>query len=561
MTDAVRIADLTFAYDRGEGDVLRGASLVVPEGRFHCLIGPTGAGKTTLLLALARIVPQFFKGALRGSIELFEKPIDGETTASLAATVGIVFQDFEAQIFSTDALTEVAFGMENLGVPVAEMRARAAEALARVGLSGFEGRDTAAMSGGEKQRLAIAAVLAMRPRLLVFDEPTTDLDPVGKREVLAIVGELVRAGRTVLLVEHDAEEIAGADRVHLLVEGRVAAEGSTVEILSRVEDLARQGVRPPEMAAIQAGLGLSCETLDVDAVARRLVAAGLRWDEARYREIVETPAVGNAPPPAIRVEEARFAYGGTPVLDGVSLAIRPGEITAILGRNGSGKTTLVKLMNGLLRPDAGRVLLGDEDTRAMTVATIGRRVGFVFQNPDHQIFSATVRDEVAFGLANHGVPAGERAAAVADALACVNLADYEDRDPFVLNKGERQRVAVASILACRPEVVILDEPTTGLDYREQRAMMELLVQLRGRGHAIVVVTHAMGVVAAYCDRAVLLADGRVIADGPVREVFHRPDDLARARIVPPPAARLAAILGRRLLTADEFLACAAVEGG
>jgi energy-coupling factor transport system ATP-binding protein len=560
MADAVRVEDLWFTYERGGAPALRGISLVVPEGRFHCLIGPTGAGKTTLLSALSRIVPRFFKGTPAGRIELFGAPIAEEEVATLARTVGTVFQDFEAQIFATDALAEVAFGMENLGVPPAEMRARATAALARVGLAGFEGRDTASLSGGEKQRLAIAAVLAMGPRLVVLDEPTTDLDPVGKREVLAVAMGLARAGHTVVLVEHDLEAITGADRVHVLVEGRVVAEGEPIGTLGRAADLAALGVRPPELATIVTGLGLPCEALDVERVARQL-APVLAWDDDRVRAITRDAADDLAGDAAVRLEGVRFGYGARPVLDGVDLTIRRGEITAILGRNGSGKTTLVKLINGLLRPAAGRVLLGGDDTAAMGVSAIGRRVGFVFQNPDHQLFRATVREEVAFGLTHAGVPEAEHGARIAEALAAVRLTGAEDRDPFILGKGERQRVAVASVLACRPEVIVLDEPTTGLDHREQRAMMDLLLRLRESGRTIVVVTHAMWVVAACCRRAVLLAGGKVIADGPTREVFHRPGDIARAGIVAPPAAQLAARWGRKLLTPEEFVACARAEGG
>ena len=560
MADAIRTDSVRFTYRQATEPSLNGVDYAQPEGTFACIIGPTGAGKSTFLRTLNRIVPGFFKGEFEGNVRLLGESIEGVRTAKLAGRIGMVFQDFESQIFSTDALLEVAFGPENAAVDPAEIRRRVSESLARVGLAGFEGRDTAAMSGGEKQRLAIAAVLSMDPAVLVLDEPTTDLDPAGKREVLDVVRALADAGHTVLLVEHDCEEILAADSVHLMDGGRIVREGPAIDVLAAVDDLAARGVRPPEMASVCARLGLAADSLAVEDVAREIERRGFAFDDAKVERLLAAEAARPAGDEVLRVEGLSFAYGDCAVLDGVDLSFRRGEIAAILGRNGAGKTTLVKALNGLHRPRAGRVLLDGEDTAAMTVSQLGRRVGFVFQNPDHQIFSATCHEEVEFGLVNHAVCGQDRASAVASALAAVNLTGYDDRDPYVLTKGERQRLAVASVLACKPDVIVLDEPTTGLDYGEQRAMMDLLVRLADAGHAVVIVTHTMWVVAAYCRRAILMEAGTVIADGPVRDVFADDQALSAARVIPPPAVRLAAQFGRRLLTVDEIASCLSGEG-
>lgn len=553
--DAISVSALSFTYQRTTTPVLQGIEFHQPQGAFYAIVGPTGAGKSTFLRVLSGVVPMFFKGQIEGRIKLFDEDISGRSIGELSRTVGMVFQDFESQIFSTDVLLEVCFGMENLGIDLPTIRSCAGSVLAKVGLAGFEGRDVSTLSGGEKQRLAIAAILAMKPRLIVLDEPTTDLDPVGKQEVLAVVRQLADEGHTVLLVEHDCEELLKTDSIRLLTEGRIAAAGAPLEFFSDPEALIKSGVRPPEMVLLQKGLGLRPTTLEVRKVKELLAPDKFALDQEAVKRIEDEDRRTESNTEVLRLEAVSFGYQKEPVLRQVDLSFRQKEITAILGRNGSGKTTLVKLLNGLLRPDKGRVLLEGSDTVDLTVSALGRRIGFVFQNPDHQIFTASCREEVEFGLINHGVPKNERAEAIKKVLAAVNLSGYDDQDPYVMTKGERQRLAVASVLACEPEVIILDEPTTGLDYNEQQAMMELLVRLRDQGHAVVIVTHTMWVVAAYCDRVVLMSDGEVKADGPVREVFFHKKALSSSQVVPPPVILLAEAMNLRLLTVEEMLLC------
>jgi energy-coupling factor transport system ATP-binding protein len=461
----------------------------------------------------------------------------------------MVFQDFEAQLFSTDVTQEVVFGLEQLGVPPADMPARIAAALEAVGLAGFEGRDPTTLSGGEKQRLAIAGLLALRPDVLLLDEPTTDLDPIGRRDVLRVLDRARAEGRTVILVEHDGTALDAADTVVLLREGRVVGTGSPAVVLGDVTRCEDAGIRPPDVARVFAALGFDAPPLEVDRAAERLRAAGVRLVAPA------TPEPPLAPrPPLVRVSHVTHRYDeGTVALDDVSLDIGRGELVAVVGRNGSGKTTLVKHVNALLAPSAGRVELDGVDVATLALEQVARRVGYVFQDPDHQLFAATVAEEVAFGPTNLGLPAEEVRRRVYEALEAVGL-EARDEDPFLLDKGARQRLAVAAVLAMGPDVLVLDEPTTGLDHREQRRMLELLRRLHAGGRTIVVVTHTPWVVAEHAERVLLLDDGRLRYDGPVRPFFADPALMAAASFRPPNVTRLGQAFGVTPLGVDELLA-------
>jgi len=561
VTEAVRIRDLRFRYRHAPAPALRGVDFDLARGEYCCIMGPTGAGKTTFARCINGIVPHFFKGEISGEVSVFGTGTLKRKVAEISRDVGMILQDFESQIFSTDVLLEVAFGMENLGVPRGEMKTRVRQALDTVGLAGFEHRETAGLSGGEKQRLAIASVLAMRPGLLVFDEPTTDLDPVGKAEVFSLLRRIADQGRTVVLIEHEAQQAQTAGRIHLMRDGVWAAQGAPHEILGDPDLLESNSVRPPDLAVIADHLGVALPDLSLDAAEQALKRIQLRWDEHKYEGVIASTGAPSGED-LFAIEGLTFSYGhDRPALRDLELRIGEGEFVAIVGPNGSGKTTLVKHLNGLLRPGRGRVRFKDADLAGMGVSELGRRIGFVFQNPDHQIFCATCREEIEFGLRNYGYAPSDWPRRVEGALARVALDGYGDRDPFVLTKGERQRLAVASVLACEPEVIILDEPTTGLDYPEQAAMMDLLRSLHAQGHTVIIVTHTMWVVARYAPRTVLMIDGKIAADGDTRAVMHDAGLLSRARLAAPGAALLASRLGRRLLTPGEFKLCTIPGGG
>jgi energy-coupling factor transport system ATP-binding protein len=464
--------------------------------------------------------------------------------------VALVSQDFEAQLFATNALQEVAFGMEQLGIERAEMLRRIPAALRLVGLEGFDERDPVTLSGGEKQRLAIAAVLALEPQILVFDEPTTDLDPLGKEQIFDVLASLRRERYTIVLVEHEITAAERADRLVLMSEGRIVADGPPREVLPNLELLESVGVRPADLDRIGRGLGWAERPDSLDGACA--LAAPLL--DART---VSADGGGEAvsQPVILEAENVRHLYAdrSRAALDGVSLEIRAGEFIALIGQNGSGKTTLAKHLNGLLLPTSGRVLLRGEDVQKLPLDRVAKDVGYVFQNPDHQIFADTVGEEVSFALRNFGVAPEEMARRSDTALAAVGLTGMEAEDPFLLGKGQRQRLAVASLLALQPRVLILDEPTTGLDYREQRRMMDLLCKLHRSGMTLIVITHSPWVVAEYAERGVLISGGRVRFDGPLRRLFAEEALLAECHFRLPEVTRLSLRCGFTALTVDELL--------
>ncbi len=560
---AVRARSLGVTYRGADRPALGNVSLDVREGEMVLVMGASGAGKSTLIKALSRIVPCFEAATVDGDVALFGEPIDVRTVGDLAGTVGVIFQDFEAQLFSTNVLCEVTFAMEQLGVPSAQMPERAEGALTAVGLSGFSARDPATLSGGEKQRLAIAGLLTLDPPLLLLDEPTTDLDPVGKADVLGLLDGLKRRGRTVIVAEHEIGVAAIADHVLLLRAGEVVAYGPPRDLVMDVHLFEACGVRPHDIARLFELLGVEPgEWRDAlgdrsggggaSAAHRTLTAAGFSPSGSENAEPDES-ATRPGGQVLVEVRGVSFAYqNGARALDDVSFSLAPGEFVAVIGQNGCGKTTLAKHVNGLLEPAAGRVELDGVNLRDIPPHRRAAEVGFVFQDPDHQLFTATAADEVAFGPTNLRFPAAEVEQRTREALDAVGLWDRRDADPFLLDKGERQRLAVASVLSLRPRVLVLDEPTTGLDYGEQRSMMRLLGRLNAGGMTIVIVTHSPWVVGEYASRAILMARGRILWDGSLRGLFSRPDLLAQGAFRPPDITLLGRRFGITALSVEEL---------
>ncbi|MCC6847704.1 MAG: energy-coupling factor ABC transporter ATP-binding protein [Deltaproteobacteria bacterium] len=562
------VRDLTCRYADPPAQALAGVSLDAAPGELVAIMGASGAGKSTLLRCINALVPSLAPAACDGEIRLGAQALLGAEVGRLGGRVAMVFQDFEAQLFSTNVRLEVAFGPGQLGVAPDEIAARVERTLALVDLADFGGRDPSTLSGGQKQRLAIASILAMEPEVLLLDEPATDLDPIGRRELYAAL-EGVRGGRLVLLaVEHDVDPVVRADRLILMQEGRVVATGPAAALVQDVELFLACGVRPHDLAVLGRRLGCVLP-LDVEGAVAALRARGLPAAAAACPPVeappappasggAATPAAGAAvagrarrASPILEVRGLTRVYeGGTRALDDVGLALGAGEFVALIGQNGSGKTTLAKHLNGLLQAQTGEVRLAGADLRTLPLERIAREVGYVFQNPDHQLFAATVADEVAFGPRNFGLAGDALAARVDETLAAVGLTAERNEDPFLLRKGERQRLAVATVLAMAPRVLILDEPTTGLDYPQVRAMLELLARLRAAGTTIVVITHSPWVVVEYAERALLMRGGRLVFDGALDDLLADEPLLRSAAFEAPPAARVARALGISARTVD-----------
>jgi energy-coupling factor transport system ATP-binding protein len=561
---AVSVQGVTFTYHGAERPALVGVSFVQSAGETIGVMGASGAGKSTLAKCLNRIVPEFEDGEFRGTIRIAGEPLEHLRVCEVAPKVGMVFQDFESQLFSTNVAHEVAFAMEQVGMDRAEMDRRIIPALEAVGLRGFEHRDPMSLSGGEKQRLAIASVLALRPSVIVLDEPTTDLDPEGRAEVFELIAKLRAQGLSLIVIEHESEELRAANRIMVLREGEIAADGPPAEVFARTDLLMECGVRPPGLGHALKLLGIDAQAESVEQAYEAIVRAYPRVGENLVDNLADSRApehpatTGNAVttgPPFMAIEDVSFSYADGPrVLDSIDLRVEAGDFIAIVGQNGSGKTTLAKQIVGLLQPATGRVTIEGKNRAQMRPAETAREVAYVFQNPDHQIFAATVQEEVAFGPRNFGLADDEIGRRCDEALEAVGLQNERQSDPFLLSKGERQRLAVASVLVLRPRMLILDEPTTGLDHREQLRMMALVRDLNRAGIAIVIITHTPWLVAEYARRVVLLRKGAKIFDGGVREFFMQDELLRSSSFRAPEITELSRRFGRLALTTGEFVA-------
>lgn len=553
LADALRLEQVSFTYAEASTPALRNVSLRIQPGELVVVIGASGAGKSTLVKCLNRVIPAFQAGELTGEVWLFGRRLLQERVGELAGTVGVVFQDFEAQLFSTTVRDEVIFGMEQLGVAPEEMQERLDAVLALVGLSGFESRDPTTLSGGQKQRLAIAAMLALRPQVLVLDEPTTDLDPQGRQEIFSLLSRMRAEGYTLVLVEHELSAAVDADWVLLLSEGQIVAADRPERLLPQTELLTRYGVRPRDLDRICAAFGVEAFPRDVESATPLFHETHRRLGEPPLPSRLSSERQAAAP--LLRIEAVSHSYpGSAQVVTNATLSIAEGEFIALLGQNGSGKTTLAKIVSGLLSPTQGRVFLRGEELARLPLHRVAQEVSYVFQNPDHQLFAETVGEEVAFGPRNIGLDTAEVAVRIEEALEAVGLSALRTHDPFLLGRGERQRLAVAALLALRPRLLILDEPTTGLDYPEQLRMMQLLRRLHCEGRTIVIITHVPWVAAEYAERALLMARGQLVWDGALRRLCARPDLCASAAFHPPEVTRLGLHFNRTFLSVDECLA-------
>jgi energy-coupling factor transporter ATP-binding protein EcfA2 len=556
----LRLEDVSFTYDDGARPAISGITVEVEPGEIVGVVGPNGAGKTTFCLALNGLVPQAAGGELAGAVLVYGVDTRTVPVRDLSTRVGTVLQSPEAQFFGESVEEEVAFGPENLRMPAAEIDQRVEHALATVGMAGTRDRFPFRLSGGQQQRVAIAMALAPDPMLLVLDEPTSELDPLGKEEVFQTIRRLRKdSGRTVVVATHETDELVQvADRIIVLGDdGTVRHCGGSRDALSGAIT-AQTGVREPELFELWRTLPRGDEPpLTVAEAAERLPRLAVR-PPARER-----PEPGA---PIITCAGLRHTYGdGQEALRGVDLSIGAGEMIAVMGRNGSGKTTLTKHLNGLLRPTAGTVTVDGTDTAAASVAQLAQTVGYMFQNPDHQLFARTVAEEFAFGLRNIGVPDGDIGPRTREALDLVELDVPLDHYPHFLGKGERQKLALATVLAMRPRILVVDEPTTGQDARSAAATMRTLQELNRRGHTILFVTHDSRVVAEYAQRVLVMADGELITDGPPETVLYDTDVMARAAIKPPPVVRLARLLadgdaGPDVLTIGDLVHCLGREG-
>ena len=513
MTGAapLTVEDLTFRYRDRETPAIRHITFTARAGEVLLIAGASGCGKTTLIRAINGLIPRSYKGEVTGGVVVYGENTAGWKLSTISQRIGTVLQDPERQILGTKVLNEVAFGLENLGLERPEILGRAESALATLRISELRDRDTFSLSGGEKQKVALAGVLAMRPSILLLDEPLASLDPASALESLDLVRRLADEGMTVLLVEHRVEDVL-----------RIRPE--TVMFLSQGE--VRYFGDPQ-------GLFKAVDYREVKLPARDIVAlAAADPAPAPLHILPGVLASVTSPLPLVKFENVSFGYeSDQDVLQSISLEIRRGDVIAILGANGAGKTTLVKHAIGLLKPTSGRVLVAGRDTKEASVAQIAGTLGYVFQSPSHMLFAPTVREELAFGPSNLKHPRDEIEKEVQEALRIVNLTERENDPPLALSFGQQKRVSIAAILSMRSQILVMDEPTAGQDYQNYMNFMDSILQLPGFG-AILFITHDVDLAVIYANRVLLVSGGRLVADGSPEVVLSDFKQLEACRLVP-----------------------------
>ncbi len=474
----IQVQDLSVSY--GTRQALRGINLTVSPGEFVLVSGPSGCGKSTLALALTGLIPQAIPANFSGRVVVNGKDTQLHPLPELAQQAGLVFQNPAVQLFNSTVEEEVSFAPRNLNLPAEQVAARVRESLAATGIAPLRRRQVRSLSGGEQQRVAIASVLALRPSVLILDEPTANLDWEGVERLMAALARLHREhGVTIILIEHRLAAAAPlATRVILMDEGRVVADGLPRAVLTDKAQLARLGLRYPW-----------------HDLGRRVEPGGTL-----------SPQPGVEPLVALRRVTA--GYGNHRVLSDLDLALYPGQFVALVGGNGAGKTTVARLLGGILRPQRGRV----EWQPSLRRMPAGRRTGLLFQNPLHQLVCDSVEEEVAFGPA-----AFRQETDIFPLLEAADLTELRGRRPQHLSAGQQQRAALAATLALRPRLLILDEPTMGQDWAHLSRLMDYLTYLHGNGQAILLITHDDRLVCRYAHRIVRLEGGRVVGDGTVQK--------------------------------------------
>jgi energy-coupling factor transport system ATP-binding protein len=556
----VDLSGITYTYEGEAQPVLHDVSLRVEQGEFVLILGPSGCGKSTLLHLLNGSVPHLLGGTLQGTATICGMVVADTKVPAFATEVGMVFQDPDAQIINTRVRDEICFGLENLCRPVDEILARQQEALDFVGLGDFGDRSIFELSGGQKQRISIAAVLAARPRVLVLDEPTANLDPAGMAEVFSVLARLNRDhGTTIIMVEHRVDELADkVSRVVMMDRGTIVFDGSPRAAFSsrRVVHSEEADVVPtaswfPQVSEFAMDLAHAAQTplatTDVPlsvSEAIKVCAKMPPFSQTSRATRVLSQVPGK---PLLSIRSLGFGYDRkAPILKNVDLTLESDRIVALLGRNGSGKTTLARMLVGINAAPADTIYLEGKDISKLGPREIAAEVGYVFQNPDHQFVTDQVDEEVAYGLRARGFAEDEVKRRVEDVLSIVDLARYRHRSPFSLSLGERRRLSVATMMVLEPHLLVLDEPTIGQDHERAQQLMGLMARLRERYRTtILMITHDVRLVAEWADRALVLRSGEIAFDGTPIDLFGQAELLETSGLLAPPiyevSRRLAAL--------------------
>lgn len=540
--DIIKIEHLKYKYPNTEVLALDDISLTIKKGEFIGIVGANGAGKSSLTQAIIGLVPNFYNGAYGGKVFVNDTLVESCPVEEMCEQVGLIFQNpFNQLSGAKDTVYgEVAYGLQNLGVPRDEMKRRIETTLKDLDIWQYRDRNPFDLSGGQMQRVAIASILVMQPQVIILDEPTSQLDPQGTEEVFRVVDKLRQSGVTIIMVEQKLEKMAKyCHRILLMHQGKVVDFDRPEKVFSR-EDLADIGVQPPAYTRISKEFHLE----NKDGTYPATLEDTLRLFEEQQSDLLKEKLLDALNKPEkipcksqgkgiFKVKNLSFSYKkDVPIFQDLSLSL-DGRTTAIIGQNGAGKTTLVRLLKGLLKPLGGEIYFGEEDISKKTVAMLAGKVGYVFQNPDDQIFKHKVLEEVMYGPLNIGMSedvAKEKALA---AMELMGLSGKEEDNPYDLDLHQRKMTAIASVVAMDTDVIILDEPTIAQDYAGRCRIGNMIKELSEKGKLVIAILHDMDFVDEYFERVIVMAHGEILADGSARDVFSKDQVLEKARLQKP----------------------------
>ncbi len=546
----ISVHNVSFRFEEEEAPTIRTISFDVYAGESMMILGPSGSGKSTLTYCLNGQYPEAVEGVLDGNIIIAGKSVSDYVQGELSKTVGVVFQDPESQFCMTKVADEIAFGLENIGTPSIEIEEKIERTLSLVGMLPYKHSFIDQLSGGMKQKLAIACIISMEPRVLILDEPTAYLDPLSTREIAQLVGRLRKElDLTLLVIEHKLDEwMPYIDSMLVLdSDGAVTYQGEPGECFNQHRDeLQLLGIWLPTVNSlgeqwVKDGLyegliypitreDLIAGTKDCDVAITRLNA------ESPHLQRKHTEKIYN---PILQVNNLSYSKGDKSILQGVDLTIYSGECIAIVGPNGAGKTTLVHHLSGLIEVMSGEIKLKGKPIEHWKEAELRKEIGFVFQNPEHQFITDTVYDEAAFSLRMQGLRENSILTKVTDLLKQLQLEHLHHHNPFTLSQGQKRRLSVATMLVDEQQILILDEPTYGQDASTSHHLLQLLNDGVMEGKTTILVTHDMNIVNAYADRAVLILNGKVSYSGDPMQLWSMTSLLQEAKLLPPSYVELA----------------------
>ena len=579
----IEIQELTFKYNGAKKNALEKISLEIEKGGFVGIIGESGAGKTTLCNCINGLIPHHYTGDFYGSVK-----VDGTDTFEIAAgklalKVGSVFQDIESQITGYFVEDEILFGLENFGIPADEIESRITSALETMGISELRHKELSSLSGGQKQKVVIAAILALEPDILVLDEPTGELDPASSVQIFEMLKKLnEEKGITIVVAEQKIMLLCEfVKKLIVLEHGTCVHYGEIRSTLTHQREMEEAGINCPRVLTLTgkmvdqglAPAGMKAEdriclnaeeaaefvkkVIKLDCRVKPDNDTNIKSGNDKASDVSLSGSTGQSKQDedvVLEFSHVGFSYNETANVRDLNVKVHKGDFISIIGSNGAGKSTFSKLTNGLLKPSTGDVLVVGKNTKQQKVSALAKHIGFLFQNPDRQICCATVREEIAFSLRNNGIAEEEIKARVEKTLS--EFGFDGDTEPFNMSRGQRQRLCLACLIALNPEILILDEPTTGLDYRECMEAMEKIRALNESGTTVIMVCHDMEVVLDFAKTIIVMNRGEILGQGETREVLSNRDLLQRARLLPPQIAQVAMLLGPAfdgVFTDDEMI--------